>query len=573
MHQRQRPGQEGLGRRLRDREGHHQLLSRPLADAGQHLRPGGAPLGAHAARLPGLPVGRRRPRGRELGDGAGAHSCLAGDLRSALLAAPSGPVAHPTAGAAGVNDPPRGPTSSMCSIIRSNTDRNVVVHRRDRREIRQRREARPHGPRSRDDALHESGATRRRHRGAGAIRRASREPSDDAAGIATTHVASWRAAYRGLLPQSLLDDLSVDRRTEQWREAIADRRRRRPRRGGRGRCRRRLRRHWAQSRRGRGTHGRRAHRDLPRPAAVATRAGQPRACRRYLRPLRPVHRGLAVGARRQRPRTHVLRAAGLAAGRSAQARHRSATSRSTRSATAAPWRPGTVTGGRHSGCRYFAASRTWRHRVAGVARRRPGQAAGRRQGDRGRQPVGGEPEFAPPRLHAGRPSPSAPGAAASVPGTTPTSRCMPGSTASPTASRSCTSPRSNDSAAAPGRAEQRERHARARSSAARPAPAAPRRRRRAPARRRTPRPPAACRSRSPWAAPPAARRAPTARRAGRRSRAPGTRAATVGHVRGAAPRPATAPRSRRAPGVDHGPVARGALQRRRPASTGRRPAP
>lgn len=38
----------------------------------------------------------------------------------------------------------------------------------------------------------------------------------DAAEIARVHVASWRAAYRGLLPDSLLDRLSVTQRTGVW---------------------------------------------------------------------------------------------------------------------------------------------------------------------------------------------------------------------------------------------------------------------------------------------------------------------------------------------------------------------
>jgi GNAT superfamily N-acetyltransferase len=45
---------------------------------------------------------------------------------------------------------------------------------------------------------------------------------DDATGIAETHVASWQAAYRGLLPQELLDGLSVERRTAGWRRQILD---------------------------------------------------------------------------------------------------------------------------------------------------------------------------------------------------------------------------------------------------------------------------------------------------------------------------------------------------------------
>lgn len=45
---------------------------------------------------------------------------------------------------------------------------------------------------------------------------------EDAPGIAAAHVASWRAAYRGLLPQALLDGLSVERRTAQWQRDIAN---------------------------------------------------------------------------------------------------------------------------------------------------------------------------------------------------------------------------------------------------------------------------------------------------------------------------------------------------------------
>jgi len=41
---------------------------------------------------------------------------------------------------------------------------------------------------------------------------------EDAIGIAEAHVASWQTAYRGLLPQALLDGLSVERRTTQWQE-------------------------------------------------------------------------------------------------------------------------------------------------------------------------------------------------------------------------------------------------------------------------------------------------------------------------------------------------------------------
>jgi GNAT superfamily N-acetyltransferase len=39
---------------------------------------------------------------------------------------------------------------------------------------------------------------------------------DDASGIATVHVASWRAAYAGLLPAPVLEGLSVAQRRRHW---------------------------------------------------------------------------------------------------------------------------------------------------------------------------------------------------------------------------------------------------------------------------------------------------------------------------------------------------------------------
>jgi len=50
------------------------------------------------------------------------------------------------------------------------------------------------------------------------IRRAQRA---DALAIATVHVRSWQAAYRGLLLQSYLDDLEPRRRLAQW-ETVLD---------------------------------------------------------------------------------------------------------------------------------------------------------------------------------------------------------------------------------------------------------------------------------------------------------------------------------------------------------------
>jgi GNAT superfamily N-acetyltransferase len=43
---------------------------------------------------------------------------------------------------------------------------------------------------------------------------------EDAAAIAGVHVRGWQAAYRGLLPDELLDGLSVAQRETVWREAL-----------------------------------------------------------------------------------------------------------------------------------------------------------------------------------------------------------------------------------------------------------------------------------------------------------------------------------------------------------------
>lgn len=43
----------------------------------------------------------------------------------------------------------------------------------------------------------------------------------DAQAIAEIHVAAWRAAYRGLVPQPYLDALSVEQRHDFWRGALS----------------------------------------------------------------------------------------------------------------------------------------------------------------------------------------------------------------------------------------------------------------------------------------------------------------------------------------------------------------
>lgn len=45
---------------------------------------------------------------------------------------------------------------------------------------------------------------------------------NDSAGIAAAHVASWQTAYRGLLPDELLDNLSVEQRQARWTENLTN---------------------------------------------------------------------------------------------------------------------------------------------------------------------------------------------------------------------------------------------------------------------------------------------------------------------------------------------------------------
>jgi GNAT superfamily N-acetyltransferase len=42
----------------------------------------------------------------------------------------------------------------------------------------------------------------------------------DASAIAHVHVLSWQGAYRGLVPDEILDSLSVGRRGDSWRERL-----------------------------------------------------------------------------------------------------------------------------------------------------------------------------------------------------------------------------------------------------------------------------------------------------------------------------------------------------------------
>ena len=44
--------------------------------------------------------------------------------------------------------------------------------------------------------------------------------AEDARGIAKVHVETWRATYPGVMPQKLLDELSVDEREARWRSMM-----------------------------------------------------------------------------------------------------------------------------------------------------------------------------------------------------------------------------------------------------------------------------------------------------------------------------------------------------------------
>jgi GNAT superfamily N-acetyltransferase len=45
--------------------------------------------------------------------------------------------------------------------------------------------------------------------------------SEDALAIGTIHVNSWRATYRGMMPDAVLEDLSVDQRVERWHTRLS----------------------------------------------------------------------------------------------------------------------------------------------------------------------------------------------------------------------------------------------------------------------------------------------------------------------------------------------------------------
>lgn len=43
---------------------------------------------------------------------------------------------------------------------------------------------------------------------------------EDATAIANIHVQSWRSTYRGLMPSAVLDSLSVEQRSDFWRQVM-----------------------------------------------------------------------------------------------------------------------------------------------------------------------------------------------------------------------------------------------------------------------------------------------------------------------------------------------------------------
>jgi GNAT superfamily N-acetyltransferase len=45
---------------------------------------------------------------------------------------------------------------------------------------------------------------------------------EDASTIATVHVAAWKETYRGIVSDEALDNLSIQRRTEQWVNSLSD---------------------------------------------------------------------------------------------------------------------------------------------------------------------------------------------------------------------------------------------------------------------------------------------------------------------------------------------------------------
>jgi ribosomal protein S18 acetylase RimI-like enzyme len=45
---------------------------------------------------------------------------------------------------------------------------------------------------------------------------------EDALAIATIHVGAWKAAYRGIVPDDFLDSLSIEQRSDAWRQILSE---------------------------------------------------------------------------------------------------------------------------------------------------------------------------------------------------------------------------------------------------------------------------------------------------------------------------------------------------------------
>jgi GNAT superfamily N-acetyltransferase len=52
--------------------------------------------------------------------------------------------------------------------------------------------------------------------------RVRRADQGDAHGIAAVHVNAWREAYRGLMPDEVLDHLSLEEREQNWRQLLGE---------------------------------------------------------------------------------------------------------------------------------------------------------------------------------------------------------------------------------------------------------------------------------------------------------------------------------------------------------------
>jgi L-amino acid N-acyltransferase YncA len=44
----------------------------------------------------------------------------------------------------------------------------------------------------------------------------------DASGIAKVHIQTWQYAYKGLMPDNFLNNLSIEKRTKRWEETLSN---------------------------------------------------------------------------------------------------------------------------------------------------------------------------------------------------------------------------------------------------------------------------------------------------------------------------------------------------------------